>query len=369
MVNGIALISWRDDIGAYLVAQHPQVSKLDVKDVMSIYNVHRQNSLEPNFGSLSMKNLKVASFFTGLKTTKYLGPAPNYIVSLLLDRTENPADFRKILPNLTTNEIIPNFLEMLPEFLEKFKKLASDIVGIILIQKQSEGEKPFIVFQAFKKAVDLTSNMIREIWSSTTKNATDAKYSEYKEDKLKFANFYTGTPEKFVVTPGMIVSYIFEESSTPIKEYKKLVLDYSFDLLMKITAILTEGLNRVSEIELQNLEEKFIPAETQETSIETKVAEEAKLKEKLEKIELKTEVKKLETRLIETEEERQKSLMMLEGDKEAMEHLVEQITKFQEKIIDKTQELTFLENKVEEKDKHIRNLLKIIRSLRKYVSY
>ncbi len=369
MVNGIALISWRDDIGAYLVAQHPQVSKLDVKDVMSIYNVHRQNSLEPNFGSLAMKNLKVASYFTGLKTTKYVGPAPNYIVSLLLDRSENPSNFRKILPNLTTDIIIPNFLEILPDFLEKFKKIAPDIVGIILIQKQSEGEKPFIVFQAFKKALDLTSNMIREIWSKTTKNATDAKYSEYKEDKLNFANFYTGTPDKFVVIPGMIVSYIFEESSTPIKEYKKIVLDYSFDLLMKIIAILTEGLNKLSEIELQTLEQKFIPAETIETSTEIKIDEETKLKDKLERIELKTEVKKLETRLIETEEERQKSLMMLEGDKEAMEHLVDQITKFQDELIDKTQELTNLEEKVEEKDKHIRNLLKIIRSLRKYVSY
>ncbi|MFX0132661.1 MAG: hypothetical protein ACFFDN_03340, partial [Candidatus Hodarchaeota archaeon] len=341
-------------------------SRLEIKDVMSIYNVHRQNSLEPNFGSLVMKNLKVASFFTGLKTTKYVGPAPNYIVSLLLDKSENPAEFRKILPNLTTDEIIPNFLKVLPDFLEKFKKITPDILGIILIQKQTEGEKPFIVFQAFKKAVDLTSNMIKEIWSKTTKNANDAKYSEYKEDNLNFANFYTGIPSKFVVIPEMIVSYIFKDSSAPINEYKKFVLDFSFDILMKITTILTEGLNRVSEIELLNLEQKFIPTEAQETSMEI---EEVKLKEKLETIELKTEVKKLETRLIETEEERQKSLMMLEGDKEAMEHLVEQITKFQEEIIDKTQDVITLEKKVEEKDKHIRNLLKIIRSLRKYVSY
>ncbi|MFX1452942.1 MAG: hypothetical protein ACFFCM_19050 [Promethearchaeota archaeon] len=369
MVNGIALISWRDDIGAYLVAQHPQVSRLDIKDMMSIYNVHRQNSLEPNFGSLSMKTLKVASFFTGLKTTKFLGPAPNYIVSLLLDRSENPMDFQKILPNLTTDEIIPNFLEILPEFLEKFKKIAPDIVGIVLIQKQSEGEKPFIVFQAFKKAVDLTSNMIREIWATTTKNAEDAKYSEYQEDKLNFANFYTGIPSKFVVIPEMIVSYIFEESTTPIQDYKKLVLDTSFDLLMKIIAILTQGLNRVSEIELQNLEQKFIPAETQETSIKMEGVEEVKLKEKLETIELKTEVKKLETRLIETEEERQKTVMMLEGDKEAMEHLVEQITKFQDEIIERTQDIKILEEKMEEKEQNIRKLLKIIRSLRKYVSY
>ena len=94
-----------------------------------------------------------------------------------------------------------------------------------------------------------------------------------------------------------------------------------------------------------------------------------KLKDKLAKIELKTQVRSLEDRLIESEEQKSKTQMMLEGDREAMEHLVEQITKFQNDLIDSTQTVNELEKKVNEKDLHIRNLLKIIRSLRKYVSY
>ena len=73
MPDGIVVLGWRDDIGAYLLAQHPNDFSLSVDSVMSIYNVHRQNSLEPNFGYLSTKELKVASFFTGMKTTRFLG--------------------------------------------------------------------------------------------------------------------------------------------------------------------------------------------------------------------------------------------------------------------------------------------------------
>lgn len=368
MVNAIALISWRDDIGAYLIAQHPQVNRLSVKDVMSIYNIHRQNSLESNYGSLTTKDLKVASFFTGLKTTKFVGPAPNYIVSLLLDKSENSSDFKKILPTLTTELIIPKFLEILPGFLEKFTKMTLDIMGIILIQKQSEEEKPFIVFQNFKEEVDLTSKMIEEIWLKAIKKTSDSKYFENEIDSLKFANFFTGSLTNYVVIPNFIVSYIFRENSTQIQEFKKLVLDYSFDLLMKIISILTEGLNKVSDVELQHLEKNFIPMEAEET-IKNEQIETEKLQEKLETIGLKTSLKSLETKLIETEEERQKDVMMLEGDKEAMEHLVEQLSLFQNDLVDKTQEMRKLEKLLVEKDQHIRNLLTIIRSLRKYVSY
>ena len=368
MVNGIALISWRDDIGAYLVAQHPQTSRLKINDVMSIYNIHRQNSIEANFGSLTMKNLKVASFFTGLKTTKYLGPAPNYVVSLLLDKNENPTEFRKILPELTTDEIIPKFLEILPEFLEKFTKVTQAIVGIILIQKQSEEENPFIVFQDFKKAVDLTTKIVKKIWSKITNKSSESEYYELEIDNLQFANFFTGTSEKYVVMPNMIVSFIFEEETEQIQEFKKYVLDYSFDILMKMIAILTEGLNTVSEIELQNLTEKFIPMEVEEIS-ETEEIEEERLKDKLVTMELKAEVKSLETRLIESEEEKKKNIIMLEGDKEAIEHLVDQISAVSNELIEKTEELQKLEKTLAEKDKNIRKLLKIIRSLRNYVSY
>jgi len=367
--NGIALISWRDDIGAYLVAQHPQANRLSIQDVMSIYNIHRQNSLEPNFGSLVMKNLRVASYFTGLKTTKFVGPAPNYIVSLLLDRNENPAEFRTFLPKLTTEEIIPKFLNTLPEYLTKFSEVSNNIVGIMLIQKQSEEEKPFIVFQDFKKALDLTSNMVRDIWSRAVSNTSSDNYFEYSSGNLSFANFFTGPPSKFIVAPNIIVSYIFEGDPAKISEYKKNVLDFSFNLLMKIVAILTEGLNKVSEMELRSLEQSFITTEVEVEPQVDELEEERTLQEKLASIHLKTQVKSLETRLIETEEEKQKTQMMLEGDKEAMEHLVEQITKFQNELMDKSQELHILEKKIEEKDQHIRNLLKIIRSLRKYVSY
>ncbi len=369
MANGIALISWDDKIGAILIAQHPQTPRLSVKDVMSIYNVHRQNTLEPNFGTLVMKELKVASFFTGLKTTRYVGPAPNYILSLLLDKNENPAEFKKFLPNLTTEIIIPHFLKILPEYLEKISLEARNIVGIILIQRQTEDERPLIVLQDFKKALDLTTGMIEGIWDGAMRTKADERYFEYKSDNLRFGNFFTGNPSTFVVMPNLIVSFIFEDV-TSISEFKKTVLDYSFDILMKIVAILTEGLNKVSELELQTLEMNFMSSAVEETvPVLDEKDEEKRLQDKLAKIQLKTQVKDLEYRLIESEEEKQKRQTMLEGDKEAIEHMVEMITKFQNELMEKTEETFLLEKKIEEKDQHLRNLLKIIRSLRKYVSY
>ena len=45
------------------------------------------------------------------------------------------------------------------------------------------------------------------------------------------------------------------------------------------------------------------------------------------------------------------------------------LVQIKDDLIDRSQAVSDLEKKVKEKDLHIRNLLKIIRSLRKYVSY
>ena len=66
-----------------------------------IYSAHRYSSLTPGFSSLTLKNNKVVSFFSGLGE-KYV-EVENYVVALLLRRDESVATYRAILNKIAAN--------------------------------------------------------------------------------------------------------------------------------------------------------------------------------------------------------------------------------------------------------------------------
>jgi len=53
--------------------------------------------LEPGFITLNLKSYKVASFYSGMKTSRWV-VEPNYVISLLLDPSENAEAYSEILP-------------------------------------------------------------------------------------------------------------------------------------------------------------------------------------------------------------------------------------------------------------------------------
>ena len=64
---------------------------------MRIGSLHRLRKLDPNFLTLTLPNFKVASFFSGMKTAKYI-VTPNFTLTLLLELDENPHKYSAILP-------------------------------------------------------------------------------------------------------------------------------------------------------------------------------------------------------------------------------------------------------------------------------
>ncbi|MHA1830379.1 MAG: hypothetical protein ACTSWR_02480, partial [Candidatus Helarchaeota archaeon] len=82
-------------------------------------------STDPSFVSLTLRDFKVSSFFSGMGSN-YIG-ASNYIVALILRRDENPEKFKnilkkaaaKILKHIEKGEVN----KLLPEVFNEMKKV------------------------------------------------------------------------------------------------------------------------------------------------------------------------------------------------------------------------------------------------------
>ena len=95
MPVGILLIRWDDKLGTTLVAKYPEKFKFPSKILMNIYSQHRAQSTDPSFVSLTLTNIKISSFFSGMDEN-FIG-ASNYIIALVLRRDEKSNLFRDIL--------------------------------------------------------------------------------------------------------------------------------------------------------------------------------------------------------------------------------------------------------------------------------
>ena len=101
MPSGILVLRWDNEIGPVLIANYPKNLKVTNNLLTQIYSAHRYSSLTPGFSSLTLKNNKVVSFFSGLGE-KYI-EVENYVVALLLRRDENTAKYRGILNKIAAN--------------------------------------------------------------------------------------------------------------------------------------------------------------------------------------------------------------------------------------------------------------------------
>lgn len=116
MPIGILLIRWDDKLGTTLVAKYPDKFKFPSKILMNIYSQHRAQSTEPSFVTLTLTDIKVSSFFSGMDEN-FIG-ASNYIIALILRRDENPLIFRDVLKKAAA-KILKNVKDIKPEELEK----------------------------------------------------------------------------------------------------------------------------------------------------------------------------------------------------------------------------------------------------------
>ena len=116
MPVGILLIRWDDKLGTTLIAKYPEKFKFPSRILMNIYSQHRTQSTDPSFVTMTLTNMKISSFFSGMDNN-FIGSS-NYIIALVLRRDENPTMFREILKKAAA-KILKDVNNIKQETLEK----------------------------------------------------------------------------------------------------------------------------------------------------------------------------------------------------------------------------------------------------------
>ena len=125
MPVGILVIRWDNEIGPINEGFYPDNLKITNNLLTQVYSSHRYQSLKPGFASISLKNNKVVSFFSGVGDDHI--SVENYVVALLLRRDEKPGKYREILKTIAA-EILDKtqdakFLKFLPNLFKDLAKI------------------------------------------------------------------------------------------------------------------------------------------------------------------------------------------------------------------------------------------------------
>jgi len=125
MPVGILIIRWDNEIGPINEGFYPETLKITNNLLTQVYSSHRYQSLKPGFASISLKNNKVVSFFSGVGEDHI--SIENYVVALLLRRDEKPGKYREILKTIAA-EILDQtqdgkFIKLLPKLYRDLAKI------------------------------------------------------------------------------------------------------------------------------------------------------------------------------------------------------------------------------------------------------
>ncbi len=125
MPVGILVIRWDNEIGPINEGFYPDNLKITNNLLTQVYSSHRYQSLKPGFASISLKNNKIVSFFSGVGDMHI--SVENYVVALLLRRDEKPQLYREILKKIAAEILdkIPEgkFLKLLPDLYKELAKV------------------------------------------------------------------------------------------------------------------------------------------------------------------------------------------------------------------------------------------------------
>jgi hypothetical protein len=105
---GILIIRWDNEIGPINLGFYPESLKITNNLLTQVYSSHRYQSLKPGFASISLRNNKVVSFFSGVGDD-YIS-VENHVIALLLRHDEKPYKYRDILKKISAE-----LLEKIPD--------------------------------------------------------------------------------------------------------------------------------------------------------------------------------------------------------------------------------------------------------------
>ncbi len=114
MPFGILVYRFDEKAGMKVVAKHPDDILVDDKATMQIYTAHAFEG-EKGFLTISIADLNIASYFTGMES--------NYYIGLLLSIDENAEDYEDVLTDsvrtIMSNLEYRRYMQMLPDIYKK----------------------------------------------------------------------------------------------------------------------------------------------------------------------------------------------------------------------------------------------------------
>ncbi|MDD1777625.1 MAG: hypothetical protein LUQ65_05595 [Candidatus Helarchaeota archaeon] len=125
MPYGVIMVRWDDKLGVVLEGMYPKTLKMNEDHILRIFTTHAMGSGEASFLTMSIENLFIASYYTGLPEE---GKSQFY-VALFLDEKENGDSFEEplleITPLLIAHVKDKNFDNFLKKQFEDIQKLTT----------------------------------------------------------------------------------------------------------------------------------------------------------------------------------------------------------------------------------------------------
>ena len=122
---GILVIRWDNEIGPINEGFYPENLKISSQLLTQRDSARRRQGSNPGFASISLKNNKVVSFFSGVGEDHI--SVENYVVALLLRRDEKPQIYREMLKKIAASILDKieggEFRAILPELYDELANI------------------------------------------------------------------------------------------------------------------------------------------------------------------------------------------------------------------------------------------------------
>ena len=123
------ILGFNENSEAFITAQYPgdlfESLNINMDDLTDIHMLHWTNKKEPNFFQIELADFRVASFYSGFSSGRYVG-LPNYAITVFLETEESekmdiPKNFEGLLRRiahilLPKKDNNPDFDDMFKEF-------------------------------------------------------------------------------------------------------------------------------------------------------------------------------------------------------------------------------------------------------------
>ncbi|MHA1267585.1 MAG: hypothetical protein ACTSRS_20280 [Candidatus Helarchaeota archaeon] len=194
MPFGILIYRFDEKAGMKVVARYPNDITVDDKATMQIYTAHAFEG-EKGFLTISIADLNIASYFTGMDT--------NYYVGLLLSIDENPEDYEDVLTDsvrtIMSNLEYRRYIQLLPEIYKK----------IVTYPAMTQEQKlALVVLDPVKKMI--LDRLIED------GSATKSELNSWLKEKLAKEELDIDAILHSMIKMGLIVESTLKELPSPL---------------------------------------------------------------------------------------------------------------------------------------------------------